>query len=192
MNTISINIPTNFKENEEQFELLAIANRNLRLERTAPGELVIMPPTGGNTGRKNIAIEAQLWNWNEQEKLGVVFDSSTGFRLPNKADRSPDAAWVSKERWDALTPSQQETFPPLCPDFVIELRLSGDTMKPLREKMVEYIENGAKLGWLIDPKNQLVEIYRRDRKVEVLENPNSLSGEDILPNFVLDLRKIWN
>ncbi|EDX71606.1 conserved hypothetical protein [Coleofasciculus chthonoplastes PCC 7420] len=122
--------------------------------------------------------------------MGVAFDSSTAFRLPNGADRSPDASWVSQERWEALTPKQQETFPPLCPDFVIELRSKSDNMEPLRKKMQEYLDNGLRLGWLIDAKNKRVEIYRPNREVEVLESPTSLSGEEVLPGFVLDLQVV--
>ncbi|MEQ9000215.1 MAG: Uma2 family endonuclease [Coleofasciculus sp. B1-GNL1-01] len=187
---IPIIIPHTLKVTQEQFEELAAANRDVRLERTAIGELIIMPPTGGITGKRNIDIAFQLQAWNRQAGLGVAFDSSTAFRLPNGADRSPDASWVSQERWDTLTPEQQESFPPLCPDFVIELRSKSDNMEPLRKKMQEYLDNGVRLGWLIDAKNKRVEIYRRNREVEVLESPNSLSGEDILPGFVLDLQVV--
>ena len=175
----------------EQFVELAIANRELQLERTAQGELIVNPPTGGETGKRNLSIEAQLWVWNQQTKLGEAFDSSTGFHLPNGADRSPDVSWVCQERWDALTPEQKESFIPLCPDFVVELRSKSDNMEPLRVKMREYMNNGARLGWLIDRKNRKVEIYRQNREVEVLENPASLSGEDVLPGFVLDLTEVW-
>ena len=187
---IPIIIPHTLKVTQEQFEELAAANRDVRLERTAIGELIIMPPTGGITGKRNIDIEGQLWFWNRQTKLGVAFNSSTAFRLPNGADRSPDASWVSQERWDTLTPEQQESFPPLCPDFAIELRSKSDNMEPLRKKMQEYLDNGLRLGWLIDAKNKRVEIYRPNREVEVLESPNSLSGEDVLPEFVLDLQVV--
>ncbi|MEQ9621675.1 Uma2 family endonuclease [Coleofasciculus chthonoplastes] len=187
---IPIIIPQTLKVTQEQFEKLAAANRDVRLERTAIGELIIMPPTGGITGKRNIDIEGQLWFWNRQTKLGVAFNSSTAFRLPNGADRSPDASWVSQERWDTLTPEQQEAFPPLCPDFAIELRSKSDNMEPLRKKMQEYLDNGLHLGWLIDAKNKRVEIYRQNREVEVLESPTSLSGEDVLPGFVLDLQVV--
>jgi len=191
MKIIPVIIPQTLKVTQKQFEELAVANRDLRLERTATGELIIMPPTGGNTGKRNIDIAFQLQAWNRQAKLGVAFDSSTAFRLPNDADRSPDAAWVSQERWDALTPEQQETFPPLCPDFVIELRSKSDNMEPLRKKMQEYLDNGLRLGWLIDAKNKRVEIYRPNRELEVLESPMSLSGEEVLPGFVLDLQVVF-
>ncbi|EAZ90289.1 Uma2 family endonuclease [Crocosphaera chwakensis] len=176
----------------EQFAALAAANRELHLERTATGELIVNPPTGGNTGKRNwnIAGELYLW-WRNAQEQGEAFDSSTGFELPNGANRSPDAAWVSQTRWDALTPEQQDSFIPLCPDFVVELRSKNDTLKDLRAKMEEYRENGAKLGWLIDPKNKRVEIYRPGQAVEVLENPNHLSGETVLSGFSLSLKRIW-
>ncbi len=187
----TITIPKTFQVSHEQFKQLAIVNRDLRLERSATGELIVMPPTGSNTGKRNADIEGQLWFWNRQTKLGVVFNSSTGFHLPNGADRSPDAAWVKLERWEALTPEEQEGFAPLCPDFVLELRSKSDNMEPLRAKMREYMENKARLGWLIDRKNKKVEIYRQGRDVEILDNPTTLSGEDVLPGFVLDLTEVW-
>ena len=190
----TVNIPTTLilQVSHEQFVELALANRDLQLERTATGELIVMPPTGSETGNKNFDISGQIWFWNRQTKLGVAFDSSSGFHLPNGADRSPDAAWIRRERWDALTKEQQETFAPICPDFVLELRSKNDKMEPLRAKMREYLENGASLGWLIDHKNQKVEIYRQNRDVEVLDHPLSLSGEDVLPGFVLDLTEVWS
>ncbi|MEG3909275.1 Uma2 family endonuclease [Microcoleus sp. w2-18bC1] len=190
---IAVNIPPTLTltVTREQFVELAIANRELQLERTAQGELIVNPPTGGETGYRNSDLNGQLWLWNRQTKLGKTFDSSTGFHLPNGADRSPDAAWVRQERWDGLTPKQKESFIPLCPDFVVELRSKTDNMEPLRAKMKEYMNNGARLGWLIDRKNKKVEIYRPSQDVEVLENPISLSGEDVLPGFVLDLTEVW-
>lgn len=192
MSNLPLNIPPNLKVTEEQFSLLAAANREVQLELTATGELIIMPPTGGNTGKRNIDIEGQLWFWNRQTKLGVAFNSSTAFRLPNGAERSPDAAWVTQSRWNALTPESQETFPPLCPDFAIELRSQSDNMEPLRQKMREYINNGLRLGWLIDAKNKQVEIYRLNQPVEVVDNPPSLSGEVVLPGFILDLQVVFS
>ncbi|WP_414530909.1 Uma2 family endonuclease [Nodularia chucula] len=191
---IAINIPhtLTLQISHEQFVDLALANRDLQLERDATGELIIMPPTGSDTGKRNLDIAGQLWFWNRQTKLGEAFDSSTGFRLPNGANRSPDAAWVSKQRWDALTLEQQESFAPICPDFVLELRSKTDSLEKLQAKMREYIENAAVLGWLIDRKNQRVEIYRSGRNVEVLDHPVSLSGEDVLPGFVLDLTEVWS
>ena len=141
--------------------------------------------------KKNANITAQLWIWNRQTKLGIAFNSSTGFNLPNSANRSPDASWVKLERWEALTEEEKKGFAPICPDFVVELRSASDNMKPLREKMQEYIENAAKLGWLIDRKNRKVEIYRQGFDVEILDNPASLSREDILPGFILDMAEVW-
>ncbi|MEG5000486.1 Uma2 family endonuclease [Microcoleus sp. B4-D4] len=187
----TITIPQTFKVTHEQFQEIAAVNRDLRLERTAKGELIVMPPTGSETGNRNLDIEGQLWLWNRQTKLGVAFNSSSGFKLPNGADRSPDASWVKLERWQTLTPKQQEGFAPLCPDFVVELRSKSDNMEPLREKMREYMVNGAILGWLIDRKNKKVEIYRQNQDVEILDNPSTLSGEEVLPGFVLDLTDVW-
>ena len=192
--TIALNIPSTLTLTltREQFVQLALANRDLQLERTATGELIVMPPTGSDTGNRNLDIEGQLWLWNRQTKLGKAFNSSTGFHLPNGADRSPDASWVRQDRWDTLTPEQRKGFAPLCPDFVLELRCESDNMEPLRAKMREYMENGACLGWLIDRKHQKVEIYRQGQDVEVLDSPSTLSGEDVLPEFVLDLTEVWN
>ncbi|XZN99830.1 MAG: Uma2 family endonuclease [Microcoleus sp.] len=187
----TITIPQTFKVTDEQFQQIAAVNRDLRLERTATGELIVMAPTGSETGNRNLDIEGQLWLWNRQTKLGVAFNSSSGFKLPNGADRSPDASWVKLERWQTLTPKEREGFAPLCPDFVVELRSKSDNMEPLREKMREYIANGAILGWLIDRKNQKVEIYRQNQDVEILDSPSTLSGEDVLPGFVLDLTDVW-
>ncbi|MEH2001209.1 MAG: Uma2 family endonuclease [Nostoc sp.] len=175
---------------DEQFFQMCQKNRDYRFERTASGELLIMPPTGSDTGNRNFDMVVELGIWNKQTKLGKGFDSSTGFTLPNGAERSPDASWVKLERWNALTPEQQEKFAPICPDFVVELRSRTDSLKELQEKMQEYIENGAQLGWLIDRKNKRVEIYRPGKDVEILDNPASLSGENVLPGFVLDLQQI--
>jgi len=176
----------------EQFAALAAANRDLKLERTATGELIVNPPTGGEPGKRNLSITGQLYVWFEaNESLGEAFDSSTGFELPNGANRSPDAAWVCRERWESLTPEQQEGFVPLCPDFVVELRSKTDALKPLQAKMQEYIDNGAQLGWLIDPQTRRVEIYRPGQAVEILERPSTLSGESVLPSFTLTMQRIW-
>jgi len=175
---------------DEQFWQLCQNNRDYRFESTASGELLIMPPTASETGNSNFDIVVELGIWNKQTKLGKGFDSSTGFSLPNGAKRSPDASWVKIERWNALTPEQRQSFAPICPDFVIELRSRTDSLKELQDKMQEYIDNGAKLGWLIDRKNKRVEIYRPLKEVEILENPQSVSGEDVLPGFVLDLTPI--
>jgi len=192
--TLSLELPNAIALHvtQEQFEALAAANRDLKLERTAAGELIVNPPTGGETGYRNVKIAYFLVKWVEEEGgSGIPFDSSTGFRLPNGANRSPDASWVSQERWETLTPQQRKGFIPLCPDFVIELRSESDSLPKLQAKMDEYINNGARLGWLIDPQNRRVEIYRAQREVEVWENPTELSGEEVLPGFVLNLKRVW-
>lgn len=175
---------------DEQFYQLCQANQDIRLERTAMGVLIVMPSTEGETGKRGGDVLGELWVWNKQQQMGIVFDSSTGFHLPNGADRSPDLAWVKLERWKSLTPEQRQKFPPLAPDFVVELRSASDDLKPLREKMQEYINDGVCLGWLINPQDQEVEIYRPNQSVEVLNSPASLSGEGVLPGFMLDLRQI--
>jgi Uma2 family endonuclease len=193
--TLSIELPKTIGlyVTQEQFAALAAANRDLRLERTAQGELIVNPPTGWETGRRNWSISGELYLWwRNAGEPGEAFDSSTGFILPNGATRAPDASWVSQERWDALTPEQKGTFANICPDFVVELRSSSDTLKSVQEKMREYIDNGAKLGWLIDPQHRRVEIYRLALAVEVLENPAELSGEAVLPDFVLNLHRVWD
>ncbi len=178
---------------QEQFAALAAANRDLRLERTANGELIVNPPTGWETGKRNSSISGELYLWwRNAGEPGEVFDSSTGFILPNGATRSPDASWVSRERWQALIPEQKGTFANICPDFVVELRSSSDTLKSGQDKMREYIDNGALLGWLINPQHRRVEIYRSSKGVEVLENPAELSGEAVLPGLVLNLRRVWD
>ena len=191
--TITLQNPLelNIELTDEQFFQLCQKNRDLQFERTANGELIIMPPTGSETSNRNIDIAYQLQGWSRQNHLGKAFDSSGGFKLPNGAERSPDASWVTIEKWNALTPAQREKFAPLCPDFVIELRSPSDSLEKLRTKMKEYIDNGTRLGWLIDRKNQRVEIYRSDQEVEILEFPTTLSGEDVLPGFVLNLEQIW-
>ncbi|CAA9386368.1 Protein of unknown function DUF820 [uncultured Microcoleus sp.] len=192
MTAITLNLNSIIKLTSEQFYQLCEENPDLKLERNANGELIVMPPTGGETGKRNLTAGAQLWTWNEQTELGEAFDSSTGFTLPNKADRSPDASWVEKSRWSALTPEQKEKFIPLCPDFVLELVSPSDSLKKSQEKMQEYMENGCRLGWLINRKKREVEIYRPGQDVEVLQSPLTLSGENVLPGFVLNLQKIWN
>ncbi|WP_373536030.1 Uma2 family endonuclease [Microcoleus sp.] len=177
---------------DEQFFQLCLDNRDLRFERTATGELIIMPPTGSETGNFNIDLSYQLQSWSRQNKhLGIAFDSSTGFKLPDGSDISPDAAWVQRDRWDALTAEQKEKFAPICPDFVVELRSASDSLEKLRAKMKVYVKNGARLGWLLDRKNRQVEISRQDREVEILDAPQTLSGENVLPGFVLDLTDIF-
>jgi len=191
MTTLTLNLNPIIKLTDDQFFQLCQENENIRLERTAKGELIIMSPAGGETGNRNAGLTAQVWIWNNQNKQGIVFDSSTGFKLPNGADRSPDAAWVKLERWNTLTPEQQKKFPPLCPDFVVELLSPSDSLKETQDKMREYRDNGALLGLLINRKNRQVEIYRPGAEVEVLDNPTQVSGDPVLPGFVLNLGSIW-
>jgi Uma2 family endonuclease len=176
---------------DEQFFLLAQHNRDLRLERTAEGDLIVMPPTGWQTGDRNAEITMQLRIWAKQDGSGVATDSSTGFKLPNRAERSPDAAWVRRERLAALTPEQKEKFLPLCPDFVLELRSPSDDLADVQAKLEEYIANGARLGWLIDPSERRVHVYRPGAQPEILEHAESVSGAPILPGFTLELKEIW-
>lgn len=191
MTQITLDLNPIIKLTEEQFYLLCQENPDLKLERNAKGELIVMPPTGGETGKRNVKLIVQLAIWNEQTQLGEVFDSSTGFTLPNKADRSPDVSWVEKSRWEALTAQQREKFIPLCPDFVIEILSPSDSLKKTQDKMQEYIDNGCRLGLLINRKKQQVEIYRPDRELEVLQAPQTVSV-DVLPGFTLNLRQIWD
>jgi Uma2 family endonuclease len=186
MKTVVLNLD-NVELTDEQFYRLCQVNQDWQLERTAKGELVILPPVGGISGSREADFITEVNIWNRQTKLGKVFSSSTIFRLPNGGDRSPDVAWVKLERWEALTEEEQEKFPPICPDFVIELRSRTDALKPLQEKMQEYLNSGLLLGWLINPQQQQVEIYRPNQDVEIVQFPIKLSGEDVLPGFVLDL-----
>jgi len=175
---------------DELFELCQV-NRDLRIERTADGEILVMPPTGGETGRQNSSLTAQLGRWSEIDGSGVSFDSSTGFLLPNGAERSPDAAWVALTRWQALSAEARAKFPPICPDFVVELRSRSDELGTLRAKMEEYRASGARLGWLIDPLERRVHIYHPGGGVETLDAPATVAGDPVLRGFVLDLRRIW-
>ena len=192
--TLSLTLPKTLKlyVTQEQFAALAASNKELRLERTAEGELIVNPPTGWETGARNWSISGELYLWwRNNNQPGRAFDSSTGFILPNGATRSPDACWISQERWDALTEEEKEIFPHLCPDFVVELRSKSDTLKSLQEKMQEYMDNGARLGWLIDPQHRTVEVYRAGLETEVLSNPAELSGEGVVLGFVLEMGWVW-
>jgi Uma2 family endonuclease len=191
MTAVTVNLNSIIKLTDDQFYQLCRDNPDVKFERNANGEIIIMSPTGGETGKYNIEIAADFVIWNRQTQLGVCFDSSTCFKLPNGADRSPDVSWIKQERWDTLTPEQKEKFPPIAPDFVLEIMSPTDTLKKTQEKMQEYMDNGIKLGWLIDPKTRRVEIYRPGQAVEVLESPTELSGEDVLPGFILNLESIW-
>ncbi|MEO0376188.1 MAG: Uma2 family endonuclease [Cyanobacteria bacterium P01_A01_bin.17] len=190
MNTVTLTLEPLAQLTDQQFLNLCHANPEAKLERTATGELVVMSPTGGESGRRNRRLTQQLGNWTDQDSTGESFDSSTMFRLPNGAFRSPDAAWIPLDKWNALTPEERRTFPPLCPDFVIELRSPSDALTPLQDKMQEYIDNGTRLGWLLNPQDQEVEIFRRGRPKEVLSLPTRLEGESVLPDFVLVLQSI--
>jgi Uma2 family endonuclease len=175
---------------DQLFELCQL-NRDWRIEYTAQGELIVMPPTGGETGSQNAEITFQVQLWTRGDQTGVAFDSSTGFKLPNGATRSPDAAWVRRSRLAGLTREQKQKFLPLCPDFVIELRSPTDNLQAVLDKMQEYLDNGAQLGWLLDPLTRWVHVYLPQRSPEILDAPNTLSADPLLPGFVLDLRKIW-
>ena len=207
----TIAIPKGFKVTTEQFDQLAFAEQLARMELTKDGELIVMSPTGGEAGRRNFNLYLDLGNWNRQTKLGQAFDSSTIFVLPNGARRSPDVSWIRLERWNQLTQAQKDGFPPITPDFVIELvspsercdpadfksarerapRVKNQRYEDLQAKMAEYLDNGVKLGWLIEPSAKTVEIYRVGQQVEILNNPQNLSGEDVLPGFILNLSEIF-
>lgn len=179
------------KISDDEFESFCRRNPDVEFEMTKEGELVIMPPTGGRTGNRNFSLIGYFFNWIEKDQSGVGFDSSTVFKLPNGAKRSPDLAWIKNERWEVLTGDEQEKFPPICPDFVVELRSPSDSLKNLQNKMREYIENGARLGWLIDPLEKRVHVYLPDANVEILDNPKKVSGEPLLEGFVLNVKKLW-
>jgi len=191
MTALTLNLNPIMTLSYEQFYKLCQENENLRFERNINGELIIMSPTGGETSKSNANLVIQLGLWNEQTQLGEVFDSNGGFILPNGAVRSPDVSWVEKSRYSALTSAEKEKFLPLCPDFVIELLSPTDNLKNTQVKMLEYLDNGCLLGWLINRKNQQVEIYRPTQTVEILESPATISGENVLPGFILNFQKIW-
>jgi Uma2 family endonuclease len=176
---------------KKQFFKLCQLNRDLRLERTAEGDILVMPPTGARTGARNFELSVQFGVWAKRDGSGIAFDSSTGFELPNGAMRSPDVAWVRRARLAAVTPPEREKFLPLCPDFVVELCSPSDSLRVTQEKMTEYCANGAQLGWLIDPEERRVYVYRPGASVEPLDAPAQLSGDPVLPGFVLDLAPIW-
>jgi Uma2 family endonuclease len=175
----------------EEFEKLCQDNPDRSFELTANGELIVMPPVGGESGNTESELGIDLGIWNRQTRLGKTFSSSTIFVLPNGAQRSPDAAWVELSRWEALTPDQRKKFPPLAPDFVIELRSATDRLPPLQTKMEEYRSNGVRLGLLIDPKNKQVEIYRPGQELSVLDSPTSIDCSEVMPGFMLDMNSIW-
>jgi len=174
---------------DEQFYQLAIANPDVPMERTPEGALILMSPVGGYSGNKELEFGGELYLWNRKTKLGKVFSSSTIFRLPGGGSRSPDAAWVELSRWQALTPEQQLKFPPIAPDFILELRSPSDSLSTLQDKMLEYLESGVRLGWLFNPQDQEAEIYRLGTAKEVRSLPTELSGEDVLPGFTLEVER---
>ncbi|MEG4202352.1 Uma2 family endonuclease [Microcoleus sp. Pol7_A1] len=172
---------------DEQFYQLCLSNPELTIERDAEGRLIVMSPVGGDSGSCEMDLGGEVYIWNRQTQLGKVFSSSTLFKLPGGGSRSPDVAWVELSRWEALTPEQRQKFPPIAPDFVIELRLRSDNLQTLQDKMLEYLQSGVRLGWLFNPQNQQVEIYRQEQTKEVRSLPTQLSGEDVLPGFVLEV-----
>ncbi len=188
---LTIHFPWITSMTVQEFYEFCLANRDLRIERNANGEVIIMPPAFSDTGNRNMKISQQLANWSDQDGSGESFDSSAGFTLPNGATRSPDASWIRLERWNTLTDDQKASFAPICPDFVIELRSSSDTLSSLQEKMQEYLSNGISLGWLIDRKNRQVYVYRPHQDVEILDNPETVKGDPELPGFGLQMAKIW-
>ncbi|MEM9118031.1 MAG: Uma2 family endonuclease [Cyanobacteria bacterium P01_F01_bin.56] len=176
---------------DEAFYQLCQANPDVKFERSAQGELIIMSPTGGESGRRNADIAIDLGIWNRQTQLGYTFDSSTCFKLPSGAERSPDAAWIEASRWEALSSAEREKFPPIAPDFVIELRSASDSLPALQIKMQEYRDNGVRLGWLLNPQDQQVEIYRPGQEFEIQQSPSQIIGDPVLPGFILPLNKIF-
>jgi Uma2 family endonuclease len=191
MTAITINLKNIVKLNDDQFYQLCQDNPEVKFERNGNGELIVIPPTGGEIGKRNAKLTARFVVWNEQTQLGEVFDSSTCFKLPNGSSRSPDVSWIKLTRWNALTPEQREKFPPIAPDFVLELMSPSDSLSDTIAKMQEYMDAGVKLGWLMERMTRRVEIYRQGQPKEVLESPTSLSGEEVLPGFVLDLQIVW-
>ncbi len=189
--SLTLQLPTLAQMSSAEFYEFCRANQDLRIERAATGEVIVMPPAFSDTGNRNFNLATQLGAWTEQDGTGVGFDSSAGFTLPNGATRSPDAAWIRRERWQALTAEQQASFAPLCPDFVVELRSASDSLTGLEAKMQEYIANGAQLGWLIDRKHRVIHVYRPNRDPELLHQPETVSGDPELPGFVLRLARVW-
>ncbi len=185
-------LPHSVKMSSGQLWDVCRANPEWRIELTSEGDLLIMPPTGARTGARNQELSLQLGSWAKQDGSGISFDSSTGFELPNGAMRSPDAAWVRRDHLLNLSDEQKERFLPVCPDFVVELKSPSDALADLRDKMSEYIVNGARLGWLIDPEQHRVYIYRKAAAVQELDDPATVAGEPLLHGFVLDLRSIWD
>ncbi|MEM9272569.1 MAG: Uma2 family endonuclease [Cyanobacteria bacterium P01_F01_bin.143] len=192
MNTYTFNLKLSAEPiSDKYFNQLCSLNPELKLETNNEGELIIMAPTGSETGRKNSDLGGQFWVWNKQYKLGVVFDSSTGFVFPSGAKRSPDVSWITLDRWNSLTSEDKKGFAPIAPDFVLELMSPTDNLLTVQEKMAEYMGNGVRLGWLINPENKQVEVYLSGKSKEVLEHPNTLTSDDILPGLIIELDSVW-
>ncbi len=188
MDKYAIRFPKHMTFSDDEFYAFCLENRDLKFERTAQGDIIIMSPTGGITGSRNSHVIVELGYWNRKKQLGNVFDSSTGFRLPNGAVRSPDAAWVENSRWAALTQEEKEKFPPLCPNFVVELMSSSDSLQESREKMDEWMNNGCQLGWLIFPQEEKVFVYEAGQPVrEITGFGQKATGGSVLQDFTLDL-----
>jgi Uma2 family endonuclease len=177
---------------DDQFAELCANNPDLRFEYTCTGDLIIMPPTSSDTGERNASLTADFVIWNRSTGAGRVFDSSTGFILPNGAKRSPDVSWISQARWEALSEQERQGFARICPDFVLELRSPTDRLSSLQDKMQEYLDNGARLGWLIDPTDRVIYVYRPGETVERIKSPAEISGEPVLSGFGLRLATVWS
>lgn len=190
METLTLDVSALAPLTDEALYQLCAANRELRIERTRDGELIVMTPTGGETGARSLRIQGLLFLWNEQARTGIVFDSSTGFLLPNGAMRSPDAAWVARERWERLSDEERRKFPPLCPDFVVELMSESDRLPPLQDEMEEWVENGCRLAWLIAPALEQAYVYRPGAGPRELPFTEVLSGEEVLAGFTLPLAQL--
>jgi Uma2 family endonuclease len=188
---LTVNFPASAEMTAAEFYAFCQANRDLRIERSASGEVIVMPPAFSDTGNRNLKIAQQLANWADADGTGEAFDSSAGFTLPNGATRSPDATWIRLSRWNALTEAEKASFAPICPDFVVELRSSSDSLTGLKAKLDEYLANGASLGWLIDRKVRQVHVYRPDQDPEILAHPESVCGDPLLPGFALQMARIW-
>lgn len=191
MTALLIKVPPSTVLTDDQFYDLCRANPDIKIERTAQGELLFMPPTGGETGKRNAKLTSRFVVWNEATDAGEVFDSSTCFKLPSGAERSPDVAWIARDRWEALPLASREKFPPIAPDFVLELMSPSDSLSTAQVKMQEYLENGVRLGWLVNRQKREVEVYRLKQPKEILVSPNQLLGEDVLSEFILNTVGVW-
>ncbi|MGD1938030.1 MAG: Uma2 family endonuclease [Cyanophyceae cyanobacterium] len=191
MLTYTIDLNPFVQLSDRQFEQLCENHPDIKFERNHRGELIIMSPTGGETGNRNASLVVKLGIWNDRQQLGYIFDSSTCFKLPNGGNRSPDLSWINRESWEALSQEDREKFPPIAPDFVLELKSTSDNIKDLRDKMQEYQDAGVKLGWLIDRQGKTVEIYRQNQQPELRQSPTKIDGETVLPGFELDLNVVW-